>query len=81
MADLVAPDLGHCDTIDDAPRRDDTSCLLAEIDDRIRHLERIAALRHPELYGDPEGAARQLAGQSEPTAPTTPTDASVVDPW
>jgi len=44
---------------------------LTALDDRLRHLERIAALRHSDLYGDPEGTARQLAGQgglSEPVA-------------
>jgi len=52
--------------LDDHPaRRSD----LTALDDRIRHLERIAALRHPELYRDPEGTFRQLANQgglSEP---------------
>jgi hypothetical protein len=51
------------------------------LDDRVRHLEHIAAPRHPELYADPEATERQLASQGGLDAPRfEPTEHRLADP-
>jgi hypothetical protein len=65
-----------------AVTRQECAAAWSALDDRLRHLERIAALRHPELYENPEATARQLTGQrGSGIDPLPPDHPAVVDPW